>query len=208
MRMLTKDPAARPGAATIQRRLDPSLVAETTQRLAPGDKTIPVAESPSIDRTEVIAPAAHHERGRPVWLIAVAAVLALGAAGAFARIVSRDDTPSTAGAVATTQATTAAAAAPAATSRAVPNLAGRSVAAATAQLATRDLRLVVSGAAPGSVARGLIATQVPAARASIPPGSVVSVVLSSGPATVATEAAKPAKPAKKDKPKKRGPKRP
>ncbi len=215
MRMLAKDPAARPGAATIQRRLDPGSVAETTQLLAPpDDDTIPATGPPTSDRTRLVGPALHHGRRRPRAPIAVAAALALGAAGAFALSQSPDDTPSSAADV-TTQATTAPVTAPAATTRAVPNLAGRSVAAATAQLARRDLRLVVSGVAPASAASGLIAAQVPAARDSVPPGSVVSVVLSSGPATTTAAAsvtpakpAKPSKPAKKDKPKKRGAKGP
>ncbi len=216
LRMLAKDPSARPGAATIQRQLDPDLAAATTQRLAPpDDETIPVAVPPSmIDRTRIVVPAANRERRRPGVMIAVAAVLALGVAGAFAVIQSPDDTPPSEGAAAG-QATTDPTAAPAATGRVVPDLDGRSVAAATAQLADRDLRLVVSGAAPASLASGLIIDQVPAARTSIPPGSVVSVVLSSGSAATLTQAAapaakpgKPSKPAKKDGHRKRGPKRP
>ena len=73
------------------------------------------------------------------------------------------------------------------------------MATATAQLADLDLRLVVLGAAPADVARGVIIRQVPAARSSIAPGSVVSVTLSAGPDVAK---AKPAKQPKRDKPKK------
>ena len=142
----------------------------------------------------------------------IAGLLLVGVAGAFALIRSGDDPPaaSSPDARVAAAATTTKESIPAA--RTVPNLEGQDVAAATAQLAELDLRLVVLGAAPAKIASGLITRQVPTARDSIPPGSVVSVTLSAVPAASlttasipATKPAKPSKPQKRDKPKKNDP---
>jgi serine/threonine-protein kinase len=214
MRMLAKDPAARPTAATIESRLEMSgpVASEATQRLRPAtaDGTVPTAVAPvafgaDTQRTVALPPASTPssawssigDRNRRVGLIAVAVLLLLGVVGAFALIQSGGDPPATppGGAAPTARATTVAGSGVALTAAlAVPNLEGQSVAAATAQLAEQGLKLLVTGAAPSPAASGLITTQVPAAETPITSGSTVSVTLSSGPGD--TTKKKPKKPKK------------
>jgi serine/threonine-protein kinase len=201
LRMLGKDPSRRPPAATIEQQLrgDRHVAPEATQRIAPPaiDDTVLVAAPPAAAGNRTGATAGLPPRRRPAGLIAIAVLLLLGAAGAFALVRSGDETQEgspTAAAAGTPAATHAGSTVAATTARSVPDLTGQSVAAATAELARRGLRLVVSGAVPAASASGLITAQVPAARTSLPPGSVVSVTLSSGPV-----------PAEKSKPKKSKP---
>ncbi|MDX6376162.1 MAG: eukaryotic-like serine/threonine-protein kinase, partial [Gaiellaceae bacterium] len=174
MRMLGKDPDRRPAAATIERQLqaDRRLAAEATQRLAPpaAEHTVLVVGGPAATGDRTGGTAELPPPRRRAGLIAIAILLLLGVAGAFALVQSGDETPAaspTTAAPATQAATHAAADVAATTARSVPDLAGQSVAAAIAQLARRDLQLVVSGAVPAASASGLITAQVPAPRTSM-----------------------------------------
>jgi serine/threonine protein kinase len=204
LRLLAKDPASRPTAATLNRELDAGMADEPGETLFnPEVVTLPMTV-PNLPRTVAYPPDPAKPRRRvPRALLALGALALIAAVGVLALV--RDDTgagvPSTTRPASTTAATppTSPKASATRSTRSVPLLEGRSVASATTALAERDLELTVAGAKASPAPAGSIIAQVPAASRRISPGSTVSVTLSAGPAQTTVQSDAPA-PGKKPKP--------
>ena len=168
LRLLAKDPSARPTAASLTRELAAGTAEEPWDTLVyPDVATVPMS-APTLPRTVAYPPARTPRRRRvPRAALAFAALALIAALGVLALV--RDHTRSG------SQSTTPPASVPASTpvtssTRLVPLLEGRSVASATAVLAERGLRLAVGGTTASAAPRGSIIAQIPAASRRVTPG--------------------------------------
>jgi eukaryotic-like serine/threonine-protein kinase len=202
--LLAKDPTSRPTAATLNRELGSRMAGDPGKSRAYSDVATVAMTTAALSCTVAYPPAAVQRRRRP----SQRALLAAGAlvlAGALAAVVlSRGDsspraasTSSSNGAPTTTSSSTSVAR----STRFVPRLEGLTVAAATAALTQRGLKLTISGTTPSPAPRGSITSQAPVANRRVSSGTTVSVIVSNGPASPPTVPAdSPAKGPDKPKP--------
>jgi serine/threonine-protein kinase len=210
-RMLEKRPADRPTASAINQELSPGVPDDTLQYPEVPTQVMPSPAAATRRFTDQQRP---EKRRRPlVTLLVVSVLLVVGSLGAFALIGRGGATSGSAARTRSTPAASPTTSAPpstrvGSTTRTVPQLEGKSVAAATVELTRRQLKIIVSGTTHSPAPPGSIAAQRPAANSRVASGSVIGVSLSDGPApttsAATTPTAKVTKPAKPGKGRGRG----
>ncbi len=185
-RMLDKDPAGRPTASAINQELSLGVPDDTLRYPEAATKVMP-APAVATAGTRRFTDQRPKERRRLLATLLMSGVLLLVAAlGAFELSRRGDASSGSAGRSGSTQATLPT------TTQMVPPLEGKSLAAATAELTRRHLRIDVAGTTHSAAQPGSIVTQRPAANAHVASGGVVGVTLSDGPAPTTPATTTPA----------------
>jgi serine/threonine-protein kinase len=212
-RMLEKRPADRPTASAINQELSPGVPDDTLQYPEVPTQVMPSPAAATAATRRFTAQRPEKRRRPLVTLLVVSVLLVVGSLGAFALIGRGGATSGSAARTRSTPAASPTTSAPpstrvGSTTRTVPQLEGKSVAAATVELTRRQLKIIVFGTTHSPAPPGSIAAQRPAANSRVASGSVIGVSLSDGPApttsAATTPTAKVTKPAKPGKGRGRG----